>query len=179
MDEGFNTYLNAFCQRGPLSGQSAYPGYLELADACNKENPVSLMTAPDNIDRALWGRSVIESRPCAVDAEKSRVGPGPYSTLHSQNTSEPGRFKHPPLGISSAVSRIQQARISPGSAQLLLYDGCPRHRHRRRINTNLRRTTVRDDSASPFTSIPSRCNCGLPMRWNDAGLLASSKYLGA
>ena len=56
MDEGFNTYLNAFANDERYPGQSAYPGYLRnWADAVAKGTQSPLMTAPDNIDPVALG----------------------------------------------------------------------------------------------------------------------------
>jgi hypothetical protein len=56
MDEGFNTYLNAFAQEGRYPGQSAYPTYLKnWADAVAAGTQSPLMTAPDNIDPNALG----------------------------------------------------------------------------------------------------------------------------
>ena len=56
MDEGFNTYLNAFAQEGRYPGQSAYPTYLKnWADAVATGTQSPLMTAPDNIDPNALG----------------------------------------------------------------------------------------------------------------------------
>ena len=51
MDEGFNTYLNAFANEARYPGQNAYPGYLKnWGDAVLQGTQSPLMTAPDNID---------------------------------------------------------------------------------------------------------------------------------
>jgi hypothetical protein len=56
MDEGFNTYLNAFAVEARVPGQNAYPGYLRnWADAVTRRIQSPLMTAPDNIDPAALG----------------------------------------------------------------------------------------------------------------------------
>jgi hypothetical protein len=56
MDEGFNTYLNAFAQEARYPGQSAYPGYLRnWADAVTRNTQSPLMTAPDDIDPSALG----------------------------------------------------------------------------------------------------------------------------
>jgi len=56
MDEGFNTYLNAFANEARYSGQSAYPGYLRnWADAVTRGTQSPLMTAPDDIDPSALG----------------------------------------------------------------------------------------------------------------------------
>jgi hypothetical protein len=56
MDEGFNTYLNAFAQEARYPGRSAYPGYLKnWADAVSSRAQSPLMTAPDNIDPGALG----------------------------------------------------------------------------------------------------------------------------
>ncbi len=56
MDEGFNTYLNAFATEARYSGQSAYPGYLRnWADAVTRGTQSPLMTAPDDIDPSALG----------------------------------------------------------------------------------------------------------------------------
>jgi hypothetical protein len=56
MDEGFNTYLNAFAQEARYPGQSAYPAYLKnWSDAVSAGTQSPLMTAPDNIDPSALG----------------------------------------------------------------------------------------------------------------------------
>ena len=56
MDEGFNTYLNAFATEARYPGQSAYPGYLKnWSDAVSAGTQSPLMTAPDNIDPSALG----------------------------------------------------------------------------------------------------------------------------
>jgi cytochrome c5 len=56
MDEGFNTYLNAFATEARYPGQSAYPTYLKnWADAEGAGTQSPLMTAPDNIDPSALG----------------------------------------------------------------------------------------------------------------------------
>jgi peptidase M1-like protein len=56
MDEGFNTYLNAFATEARYPGQNAYTGYLRnWADAVTAGTQSPLMTAPDNIDPAALG----------------------------------------------------------------------------------------------------------------------------
>lgn len=56
MDEGFNTYLNAFATEARYPGQSAYPAYLKnWADAVGAGTQSPLMTAPDNIDPSALG----------------------------------------------------------------------------------------------------------------------------
>ena len=56
MDEGFNTYLNAFATEARYPGRSAYPTYLKnWADAAGAGTQSPLMTAPDNIDPSALG----------------------------------------------------------------------------------------------------------------------------
>lgn len=56
MDEGINTYLNAFANEARYPGQSAYPQYLgNWADAVSHGTQSPLMTAPDNIDPTALG----------------------------------------------------------------------------------------------------------------------------
>jgi hypothetical protein len=56
MDEGFNTYLNAFATEARYPGQTAYPGYLRnWSDAVSTGTQSPLMTAPDNVDPAALG----------------------------------------------------------------------------------------------------------------------------
>jgi len=66
MDEGFNTYLNAFANDARYPGQNAYTGYLRnWADAVTAGNQSPLMTAPDNIDPAALG-AIGYRKPAAV-----------------------------------------------------------------------------------------------------------------
>jgi len=157
----------------PAIRQSAYPGYLRnWADCCNKENPVATDdgTGQHRSERS-GGDRLLESRPFAVDAEKSRGRTSLFDTAFREYI-RTWAFKLPPLGISSAYREFKQARISPGSGTASFIDGCPRHRASTAYQHEPQKDNCRDDSA--FTGSPqyhSRCNCGLPMRWNDAGLL--------
>jgi Peptidase family M1 domain len=66
MDEGFNTYLNAFANDARYPGQNAYTGYLRnWVDAVTAGNQSPLMTAPDNIDPAALG-AIGYRKPAAV-----------------------------------------------------------------------------------------------------------------
>ncbi|HST06846.1 MAG TPA: M1 family metallopeptidase [Gemmatimonadaceae bacterium] len=66
MDEGFNTYLNAFANDARYPGQNAYTGYLRnWADAVTAGTQSPLMTAPDNIDPAALG-AIGYRKPAAV-----------------------------------------------------------------------------------------------------------------
>ena len=66
MDEGFNTYLNAFANDARYPGQNAYAGYLRnWADAVTAGTQSPLMTAPDNIDPAALG-AIGYRKPAAV-----------------------------------------------------------------------------------------------------------------
>ncbi|MDP9205413.1 MAG: M1 family metallopeptidase [Gemmatimonadota bacterium] len=56
MDEGFNTYLNAFATEARYPGQNAYPAYLRnWGDAVTRGTQSPLMTAPDNIEPSALG----------------------------------------------------------------------------------------------------------------------------
>jgi peptidase M1-like protein len=56
MDEGLNTYLNAFANEARYPGQNVYAGYLRnWADAVTRGTQSPLMTAPDNIDPSALG----------------------------------------------------------------------------------------------------------------------------
>jgi len=66
MDEGFNTYLNAFAQEARYPGQNAYPTYLRnWADVVARGTQSPLMTAPDNIDPSALG-AIGYRKPAAV-----------------------------------------------------------------------------------------------------------------
>ena len=66
MDEGFNTYLNAFATEARYPGQSAYPAYLKnWSDAVTAGTQSPLMTAPDNIDPSALG-AIGYRKPAAV-----------------------------------------------------------------------------------------------------------------
>jgi hypothetical protein len=56
MDEGFNTYLNAFANEARYPGQNAYSGYLRnWGDAVTRGTQSPLMTAADDIDPSALG----------------------------------------------------------------------------------------------------------------------------
>jgi hypothetical protein len=56
MDEGFNTYINAFDLEARYPGTTPYPRYLaNWADAVTKRTQSPLMTGADNIDNSALG----------------------------------------------------------------------------------------------------------------------------
>ena len=99
MDEGFNTYLNAFANEARYPGQNAYPGYLKnWSDAVTGGTQSPLMTAPDNIDASALG-AIGYRKPAAVllTLRNHVVGPAPFDTAFREYT-RTWAFKHPTPG---------------------------------------------------------------------------------
>jgi aminopeptidase N len=66
MDEGFNTYINAFSNERREAGSSAWPMYVRnWRDARDRGISSPLMTPPDRIDRAALG-AIAYRKPGAV-----------------------------------------------------------------------------------------------------------------
>lgn len=99
MDEGFNTYLNAFANEARYPGQNAYPAYLKnWADAVAQKTQSPLMTQPDNINPA--GLAAIGYRkPAAVllTLRNHVVGPDLFDTAF-RDYIRAWAFKHPTPG---------------------------------------------------------------------------------
>jgi len=99
MDEGFNTYLNAFANEARYPGQSAYPGYLRnWADAVTRRTQSPLMTAPDNIDPNALG-AIGYRKPALVlmTLRNHVVGPDLFDTAFREYIRS-WAFKHPTPG---------------------------------------------------------------------------------
>jgi len=99
MDEGFNTYLNAFANEARYPGQSAYPGYLRnWADAVTRGTQSPLMTAPDNIDPNALG-AIGYRKPALVllTLRNHVVGPDFFDTAFREYI-RTWAFKHPTPG---------------------------------------------------------------------------------
>jgi hypothetical protein len=99
MDEGFNTYLNAFAQEARYPGQSAYPTYLKnWSDAVAAGTQSPLMTAPDNIDPSALG-AIGYRKPAAVllTLRNHVVGANAFDTAFREYI-RAWAFKHPTPG---------------------------------------------------------------------------------
>src|ERR1700693_4281766 len=99
MDEGINTYLNAFANEARYPGQSAYPGYLRnWADAVTRRTQSPLMTAPDNIDPTALG-AIGYRKPALVllTLRDHVVGPDFFDTAFREYI-RAWAFKHPTPG---------------------------------------------------------------------------------
>lgn len=99
MDEGINTYLNAFAQEARYPGQSAYPLYRRnWEDAVTRGIQSPLMTAPDNIDPAALG-AIGYRKPALVllTLRNHVVGPSAFDTAFREYIRH-WAFKHPTPG---------------------------------------------------------------------------------
>lgn len=99
MDEGFNTYLNAFANEARYPGQNAYPGYLKnWVDAVTQGTQSPLMTAPDNIDASALG-AIGYRKPAIVllTLRNHVVGPDLFDTAFREYA-RTWAFKHPTPG---------------------------------------------------------------------------------
>jgi hypothetical protein len=99
MDEGFNTYLNAFANEARYPGQNAYPGYLKnWGDAVTQGTQSPLMTAPDNIDAPALG-AIGYRKPAVVllTLRNHVVGPELFDAAFREYT-RTWAFKHPTPG---------------------------------------------------------------------------------
>ncbi len=99
MDEGFNTYLNAFANEARYPGQNAYPGYLKnWGDAVTNNTQSPLMTAPDDIDPSALG-AIGYRKPAVVmlTLRNHVIGPDLFDTAFREYT-RTWAFKHPTPG---------------------------------------------------------------------------------
>jgi aminopeptidase N len=99
MDEGFNTYLNAFANEARYPGQNAYPDYLRnWGDAVRQGTQSPLMTAPDGIDASALG-AIGYRKPAVVllTLRNHVVGPDLFDTAFREYT-RAWAFKHPAPG---------------------------------------------------------------------------------
>jgi hypothetical protein len=99
MDEGFNTYLNAFANEARYPGQNAYPDYLRnWGDAVRQGTQSPLMTAPDNIDPSALG-AIGYRKPAVVllTLRNHVVGSELFDTAFREYT-RAWAFKHPTPG---------------------------------------------------------------------------------
>jgi hypothetical protein len=99
MDEGFNTYLNAFANEARYPGQNAYPGYLKnWVDVVTQGTQSPLMTAPDNIDASALG-AIGYRKPAIVllTLRNHVVGPDLFDTGFREYA-RAWAFKHPTPG---------------------------------------------------------------------------------
>jgi len=99
MDEGFNTYLNAFANEARYPGENAYPGYLRnWADAVTHGTQSPLMTAPDNIDASALGAIGYRKPAVVLLALRNHVvGPDLFDTAFREYI-RTWAFKHPTPG---------------------------------------------------------------------------------
>ena len=99
MDEGFNTYLNAFANEARYPGQNAYPDYLKnWGSAVTQGTQSPLMTAPDNIDASALG-AIGYRKPAIVllTLRNHVVGPDLFDSAFREYT-RTWAFKHPTPG---------------------------------------------------------------------------------
>ena len=99
MDEGFNTYLNAFASEARYPGENAYPDYLKnWVDAVTRATQSPLMTAPDNIDASALG-AIGYRKPAVVllTLRNHVVGPDLFDTAFREYI-KAWAFKHPTPG---------------------------------------------------------------------------------
>ncbi len=99
MDEGFNTYLNAFANEARYPGQNAYPGYLKnWGDVVTNNTQSPLMTAPDDIDPSALG-AIGYRKPAVVmlTLRNHVIGPDLFDTVFREYT-RTWAFKHPTPG---------------------------------------------------------------------------------
>ena len=99
MDEGFNTYLNAFALEAHHPGDNVYLRYLRnWADAVTQGTQSPLMTAPDNIDASALG-AIGYRKPAAVllTLRNHVVGPDLFDAAFREYI-RAWAFKHPTPG---------------------------------------------------------------------------------
>jgi hypothetical protein len=99
MDEGFNTYLNAFALEAHHPGDDVYLRYVRnWADAVTQGTQSPLMTAPDNIDASALG-AIGYRKPAAVllTLRNHVVGPDLFDASFREYI-RAWAFKHPTPG---------------------------------------------------------------------------------
>jgi hypothetical protein len=99
MDEGLDTYMNAFATEARYPGRNAYSGYLRnWGDAVTAGTQSPLMTAPDNIDASALG-AMGYRKPAVVmlTLRNHVIGPDLFDTAFRQYI-RTWAFKHPTPG---------------------------------------------------------------------------------
>ena len=99
MDEGFNTYLNAFAQEARYPGQEAYSSYLANWNRVVTEGTQApLMTAPDDIESSALG-AIGYRKPAVVllTLRNHVIGRDLFDTAFREYT-RAWAFKHPTPG---------------------------------------------------------------------------------
>ncbi len=99
MDEGFNTYLNAFAQEARYPGQEAYSSYLANWNKVVTEGTQApLMTAPDDIESSALG-AIGYRKPAVVllTLRNHVIGRDLFDTAFREYT-RAWAFKHPTPG---------------------------------------------------------------------------------
>jgi hypothetical protein len=99
MDEGLDTYMNAFATEARYPGRNAYSGYLgNWGDAVTAGTQSPLMTAPDNIDASALG-AMGYRKPAVVmlTLRNHVIGPDLFDTAFRQYI-RTWAFKHPTPG---------------------------------------------------------------------------------
>jgi len=99
MDEGFNTYLNAFAAEARYPGRNAYPPYLaNWSKAVTEGTQAPLMTAPDNIESTALG-PIGYRKPAVVllTLRNHVIGPDLFDTAFREYI-RTWAFKHPTPG---------------------------------------------------------------------------------
>jgi hypothetical protein len=99
MDEGFNTYLNAFAEEARYPGRNAYPRDLaNWSRAVTEGTQAPLMTAPDNIESSALG-AMAYRKPAVVllTLRNHVIGPDLFDTAFREYT-RTWAFKHPTPG---------------------------------------------------------------------------------
>ena len=95
MDEGFNTYQNAFSNERRIPGTDAFPDYVaNWRQAVDDGTQSPLMTPPDRIDAAALG-AIAYHKPGGNDARTSRCGSG------SRNHGSSDARVRTPLGLQA------------------------------------------------------------------------------
>lgn len=99
LDEGLDTYINAFATEARYPGQNAYSGYLRnWASAVTADTQSPLMTAPDNIDASALG-AMGYRKPAVVmlTLRNHVIGPDLFDTAFREYI-RTWAFKHPTPG---------------------------------------------------------------------------------
>lgn len=99
MDEGFNTYLNAFAKEARYPGQEAYSSYLaNWSKAVTEGTQAPLMTMPDDIDSSALGPMGYRKPAVVLLTLRNHViGPDLFDTAFREYT-RTWAFKHPTPG---------------------------------------------------------------------------------
>lgn len=179
---GPNVYRSARgANEARYPGQSAYPGHLQnWRDAVTSGTQSPLMTAPDNIDPAALGAIGYRKPALVLLTLRNHVDGAESFDPAFREYIRSWAFKHPTPGDFFRSVENSTGEDLSWFWRSFFYTTDVLDIGIDSVSTrSAERTDVRNHSAAPIyidsiSGASTRCLC----RWNDAGFLVSSEYLG-